>query len=185
MCIDTPHFATLRETRKEAPMAVSPSRAISQAGRRLTQVLQSTGPHAIGLCLPKFVAAETLYVASRFTQGSLRAAHLYQDYADALAALACNEVRAIWLFHPDDIEDSLQARRSMATTDLIIIQGDSSPDGMSADIFFPSIRGGSPSAEAKPDWWWIQQVALSMGFRAGLDFTSVQQIRREMARQAK
>ena len=181
MCIDTPQFATLRDSRKDAPMAVSLSRAIAQAGRRLTRVLQAAGPHAIGLYMPPTVAPETLYVATKFAQGTLRGARLFQDFSKTISALDCSDVRALWMIHPSAADDCLQARRSLATTDLIIVQDDASPDSMPADLFFPSSRAPSTASEAKPDWWWIQQVALAMGFRAGLQFSSTQEIRDEMA----
>jgi hypothetical protein len=185
MCIETPLFATVREERKDAPMAVSPSRAIAQAGRRLTHVLETHGPHAIGLCLSESISPETQYIATKFTHGTLRSAHLFCDPAEAVAAVECGEVRALWLFDASAFDDSLLARRLLLGADLIVLQDDALPFDLPADVFFPTIRDdSSTSPQAKPDWWWVQQVALAMGFRAGLQFTSAEQIRDEILREA-
>jgi predicted molibdopterin-dependent oxidoreductase YjgC len=185
MCIEAPSFATVRETRQDAPMAVSPSRAIGQVGRRLTRVLEAHGPHAIGLCLAEAVSPETQYLATKFAHGTLRSARLFCDPAAALAAVERGHVHALWLFDADILEDSLWARRSLLNADLIVLQHDALALDLPVDVFFPALRrSASGGGAAKPDWWWIQQVALAMGFRAGLGFTSMEQIRDEILREA-
>jgi anaerobic selenocysteine-containing dehydrogenase len=39
-----------------------------------------------------------------------------------------------------------------------------------------------PPGDARPDWWWVKQVAHVMGFAAGLKFESAEQIFDEFAR---
>jgi hypothetical protein len=181
MRLEIPNFATLRETRKDISMAVSPSRAIAQAGYRLTRVLQSHGPHAIGLCLSQSISAETRYVATKFAHGTLRTARLFDDLTDAVAALQRGDIHALWLFSGESPGDALLLGRSLLSADLVILQDDTAPS-LPVDIFFPSQRGESSAAqEVKADWWWVQQVAWAMGFRAGLQFATAAQIREELS----
>ena len=170
MFIEAPNFATMRETRTDEPMAVPPSRAIAQAARQLTRILQTHGPHAIGFCVSESLSAETHYVVSRFARGSLRTAQLLHDAVEAKAAVARGEIHAIWLVggHPQD--------DFVPSADVVIVQDDI-PSTVPADIFFPSMRGDAlGSSQTKPDWWWIQQVARAMGFNAGLQFASTAEI---------
>ena len=180
MLLQPTNFSTLRESRKDDPMAVSPSRAIAQAGVRLTRVLQSHGPHAIGLCLSPRLSPETRYVITKFAHGTLRTARLFDDLADAIAAMQKGDIHALWLFSGESPGDAMLLARSLLSADLVILQ-DSAAPAMPVDIFFPSHRGDSESQEIKPDWWWVQQVAWAMGFRSGLQFASGNQIREEIS----
>ena len=181
MCIEASHYATLRDSRKEGPMAVSPSRAIAQAGYRLTRVLQSHGPHAIGLCMSPSLSLETRYVITKFAHGTLRTASLFDDVCDAVSALQMGHIHALWLFSGESPGDAMLLSRSLLSADLVILQDDSAP-ALPVDIFFPSVRtDASASEDVKPDWWWVQQVAWAMGFRAGLQFSDAKQIRDEIS----
>ena len=166
-------------------MAVPPSRAIAMAGQGLTHVLETHGPHAIALYLPESISPETQYIATKLTHGTLRSARLFGDIADAIASVERGDVHALWMFGGRSLDDSLVARRTLLAADLLIMQ-DSVECPIPADIFFPAIREDSPpaSSAARPDWWWIQKVALAMGFRAGLQFDSSEQIRDEILRQS-
>ena len=57
------------------------------------------------------------------------------------------------------------------------------PTGAASDVFLPVQRNEEDdAAEARAGWWWVQQVALAMGFRAGFAFASEEQIREEILR---
>jgi predicted molibdopterin-dependent oxidoreductase YjgC len=180
MCIESATFSTVRETRKEEPMAVSPSRAIAQAGRRLTWVLQTHGPQAIALCVPPEIAAESQYVAVKFARTTLRGARTFENMIDAAAAIDRGVVRALWVLG-DPAADTIRVRRALLNTELLIVQHDLITLAC-PDIFFPSAHiADPPEGSIKPDWWWTVQVALAMGFRAGFRFDAPSQIRTEMS----
>ena len=176
MSTEPSNFATLRKTRADEPMAVSPSRAIAQAGRQLTRILQTDGPHAIGFCVSHSLPTETHYVASKFAKGSLRTARLFGDLSEATGASGRSEIQAIWLFGAHDIS------QFTASVAFVIFQDDI-PSTIQADIFFPAWRGegdADSQTQSKPDWWWVQQVARAMGFNTGLQFASTSEIHDEM-----
>ncbi len=177
-------YAMLRESRLEEPMAVSSSRAIVLAARRLVCVLQTNGPHAIALWLSPRTAREAKHLATRFARKALRTARLFTDSVEACAALDRGEVRAVWLFGSDTAVLALRSRRTLASADCVILQDHAFPVGKSAsDVFFPVQRSeADDDADARPAWWWVQQVALAMGFREGFAFTSQEQIRAEITR---
>jgi predicted molibdopterin-dependent oxidoreductase YjgC len=171
------NYAMLREGRLEQPMAVSSSRAIAFAGRQLIASLQTHGPQAIAFGMSSRLSVETRHVITKFARHSLRGANIADDANDLLAS--------IWLFD-QDLPDSLRTRRALVSADLVIVQDDVQlVDNLFADIFFPgSAESTSADQEPMPDWWWIQQVALAMGFRSGLQFSSAGEIRDEIARGA-
>ncbi|QOV89561.1 molybdopterin oxidoreductase family protein [Humisphaera borealis] len=39
-----------------------------------------------------------------------------------------------------------------------------------------------PPGDAKPDWWWVREIAVALGFRKGMQFESSEQIFDEFAR---
>jgi len=43
-------------------------------------------------------------------------------------------------------------------------------------------QAATPPGDAKPDWWWVQQVAGAMGYARGMSYTSAAQIFDEFAR---
>jgi predicted molibdopterin-dependent oxidoreductase YjgC len=178
MCIESATFSTVRETRKEEPMAVSPSRAIALAGRRLTWVLQTHGPQAIALCIAPHIPLESQYVATKFARTTLRGARLFECMTDAAAAIDRGVVRALWILG-DAGADTIRIRRALLNTELLIVQHDATSIA-SPDIFFPAAHVADPQSPAKPDWWWTVQVAMAMGFRAGFRFDQSAQIRAEM-----
>jgi predicted molibdopterin-dependent oxidoreductase YjgC len=176
------NFAMLRESRLEQPMAVSASRAIALAGRQLTQSLQSHGPQVIAFGLSDRLSVEARHIVTKFARQSLRGASIADNTFDLLGAIDSGQARAIWLFD-QDLPDSLRTRRALVSADLVIVQDDVQLAGsLFADIFFPASDGTGGSAEPMPDWWWVQQVALAMGFRTGLQFTSAGEILAEISR---
>jgi len=179
------NFAMLRESRLEQPMAVSSSRAIALAGRQLTQSLQSHGPQAIAFGLSDRISAEARHLITKFARQSLRGASIIENAVDLLGAIDSGQARAIWMFD-QDLPDSLRTRRALVSADLVIVQDDAPlADGLFADIFFPVSDNTGESEEPVADWWWVQQVALAMGFRTGLQFTCAGEIsRRNLARGA-
>jgi predicted molibdopterin-dependent oxidoreductase YjgC len=179
------HYAMLRENRLEQPMAVSSSRAIALAGRQLNASLQSHGPQAIAFGMSDRLSIEARHIITKFARHSLRGASIADNTFDLLGAIDSGQARAIWLFD-QDLPDSLRTRRALVSADVVIVQDDVQlMDNLFADIFFPaSTAGPAASEEPMPDWWWVQQVALAMGFRSGLQFSSAHEIRAEIARGA-
>ena len=149
--------------------------------------LLAHGPHAIGLCLSPNLSPEARYVITKFAHGTLRTARLFDDLADAISALKVGDVHALWLFSGESPGDAMLLSRSLLSADLVILQDDAAP-ALPVDIFFPSQRGEAAATttandmqDVKPDWWWVQQVAWAMGFRAGLQFANAKQIREEIS----
>jgi predicted molibdopterin-dependent oxidoreductase YjgC len=180
-------YAMTRESRAQEPMAVSSSKAIVLAARRLNHVLQTHGPQAIALWVSSRTAREARHLAARFARKALRSARFFTDGGEARSAVDRGEVRALWLFGCDCAADACRCRRTLAGVDCVILQDQQYPVGevAASDVFFPVQRSeDDDSAEARPAWWWVQQVALAMGFRAGFAFASEEQIRAEIAREA-
>jgi predicted molibdopterin-dependent oxidoreductase YjgC len=178
-------FAMLRETRAQEPMAVSSSKAIVLSARRLNQVLQTHGPQAIGLWVSPRTAREARHLAGRFARKALRSARLFTDTTEAKTAIERGEVKAIWLFGADVAAEAGRCRRTLSAMDWVMLQDTYCPAGAVSDVFFPVQRTEEDHwAEARPAWWWVQQVALAMGFRAGFAFASEEQIREEILRGA-
>lgn len=186
--MNSTQYAMMRESRQEEPMAVSSSRAIVLAARQLVRVLQTHGPQAIALWLSPRTAREAKHLASRFARKALRSARLFADADEARAAMDKGEVRAVWLFGADAAAEAARCRRSLTSMDCVILQDQRYPAAdasatAATDVFFPVQRTeDDDAAEARPAWWWIQQVALAMGFRAGFMFATPEQIREEIAR---
>ena len=132
--------------------------------------------------------------------------HSGYDAVDMFSALDKGELRAIWIIGTNPaatLPNLSRVRRALQNAELVIVQDAYGPTETSvfADIVFPAAvnleQSGTftnsercitlmeqvipPPGEAKPDWWWVQQVASAMGFRKGLGFTSSAQIFDELA----
>ncbi|SRR5258706_3941813 len=178
------NYAMLRESRLEQPMAVPCNRAIALAGRHLTESLQRHGPQAIAFGLSPRLSIEARHVITKFALHSLRGASIAENTFDLLAAIDSGQARAIWIFD-QDLPDSLRTRRALVSADVVIVQDEAQlADGLFADILFPVSDGVSGSEEPTPDWWWVQQVALAMGFCNGLQFANAGEILAEISRGA-
>jgi sulfite reductase (NADPH) flavoprotein alpha-component len=69
-------YAMMRGTRKEPLLAVSPSKAIAEASRRLGDILQAHGPQAIAFYLSGQLTTEAQYIFNKFAKGYLRTNHV-------------------------------------------------------------------------------------------------------------
>ena len=77
--VDAPtrlRYAMMRGGRKEPLLAVSPSRAIAEASKRLGDILQAHGPQAIAFYLSGQLTTEAQYIFNKFAKGYLRTNHV-------------------------------------------------------------------------------------------------------------
>jgi anaerobic selenocysteine-containing dehydrogenase len=129
---------------------------------------------------------------------------------DAVAmfdALDRGELRAIWVIgsNPAATMPNLEkVRRALGKAELVIVQDAYHPTETSsfAHVVLPAAvhfeqdgtfcnserrvtlmeRAVPPPGDAKPDWWWVKQVARQMGFEKGLAFESAAEVFDEFAR---
>jgi anaerobic selenocysteine-containing dehydrogenase len=129
---------------------------------------------------------------------------------DALSmfdALDCGVLKAIWIVgsNPAATMPNLpRIRRALQRAELVIVQDAYLPTETTqyAHVLLPAAINleqdgtfcnsercvslmrqiAGPPGDAKPDWWWAQQVAHEMGFRAGLGFRNPAEIFDEFAR---
>jgi anaerobic selenocysteine-containing dehydrogenase len=129
---------------------------------------------------------------------------------DAVAmfdALDRGELRAIWVIgsNPAATMPNLEkVRRAMGKAELVIVQDAYHPTETSsfAHVVLPAAvhfeqdgtfcnserrvtlmeQAVTPPGEARPDWWWVKQVAREMGFGKGLSFDSAAEVFDEFAR---
>ena len=129
---------------------------------------------------------------------------------DALSmfdALDCGVLKAIWIVgtNPAATMPNLpRIRNALERAELVIVQDAYLPTETTkyADVLLPAAinleQSGTfcnsercvslmqqivpPPADARPDWWWAQQIAHEMGFRSGLSFGNASEIFDEFAR---
>lgn len=129
---------------------------------------------------------------------------------DAVAmfdALERKELRAIWIVGSNpaaSMPNLPRVCRAMEAAELVIVQDAYYPTETTrfAHVALPAAVNleqsgtfcnsercvslmqpvATPPGDAKPDWWWAQQIAWEMGFYAGLQFNSAADIFDEFAR---
>lgn len=129
---------------------------------------------------------------------------------DAVAmfdALDRSEVRAIWIIGTNpaaSMPNLKKVRRALQNAELVVVQDAYYPTETTsfAHVILPAAvnleQSGTfcnserrvtlmeqvvaPPGDAQPDWWWVQQVAQSMGFKARLQYESAAEIFDEFAR---
>ena len=77
--IDSPtrlRHAMMRTRCEDPLLAVSPSRALSAVGKKLSAILQQHGPQAIAFYLSGQLTTEAQYLFNKFAKGSLRTNHV-------------------------------------------------------------------------------------------------------------
>lgn len=129
------------------------------------------------------------------------------DAVSMFDAIERQEIRAIWIVGTNpaaSMPNLPRVRRSLAQAELVIVQDAYYPTETTkfADVIFPAAvqfeQAGTfcnserrvslmeqvipPPGDAKPDWWWCRQVSEVLGFRAGMKFTSSEEIFDEFAR---
>ncbi|HEX3357657.1 MAG TPA: nitrate reductase [Tepidisphaeraceae bacterium] len=129
------------------------------------------------------------------------------DAISMFDALDCGVLRAIWIVgsNPAATMPNLpKIRRALERAELVIVQDAYLPTETTkfAHVLLPAAvnleQTGtfcnsercvslmqqivSPPADARPDWWWAQQIANGMGFRSGLSFQNAAEIFDEFAR---
>jgi ferredoxin-nitrate reductase len=122
-------------------------------------------------------------------------------------AIERREVRAIWIIgsNPAATMPNLpRVRSALEKAELVIVQDAYHPTETSryAHVLLPAAvnleQDGTfcnsertvtlmrqvvpPPGEAKPDWWWVREVARGLGFERGLKFDSAAEIFDEFAR---
>src|SRR5436309_6705538 len=107
----------LRGSRNHEPMAVSSSKAIVLAARRLNHIWQTHGPQAIALWVSPRTAREARHLAARFARKALRSARLITETGEGRTVIDRGEVRAIWLFGADTAADAGRCRRALSGMD--------------------------------------------------------------------
>jgi anaerobic selenocysteine-containing dehydrogenase len=129
------------------------------------------------------------------------------DAVSMFDALDCGVLKAIWIVgsNPAATMPNLsRVRRALKKAEFIIVQDAYMPTETTqfAHVLLPAAvnleQSGtfcnsercvslmrqvlSPPGDARPDWWWPQQVAREMGFTAGLQFNGSAEIFDEFAR---
>jgi predicted molibdopterin-dependent oxidoreductase YjgC len=122
-------------------------------------------------------------------------------------ALAEGELKAIWIIGSNpaaSMPNLPKIRRALERAELVVVQDAYFPTETTkyAHVILPAAvnleMDGTfcnserrvtlmeqvvpPPGEAKPDWWWVREVARAMGFSAGMKFESAGQIFDEFAR---
>ncbi len=129
---------------------------------------------------------------------------------DAVAmfdALDRGELRAIWIIGTNpaaSMPNLKKVRRALQNAELVVVQDAYYPTETTsfAHVVLPAAvnleQAGTfcnserrvtlmeqvvpPPGDAKPDWWWVQQIALGMGFKTRLQHDSAEEIFDEFAR---
>lgn len=129
------------------------------------------------------------------------------DAVSMFDAIERQEIRAIWIVGTNpaaSMPNLPRVRKALAQAELVIVQDAYYPTESTkfADVIFPAAvqfeQAGTfcnserrvslmeqivpPPGDAKPDWWWCRQVSEVLGFRAGMKFTSPEEIFDEFAR---
>jgi len=142
---------------------------------------------------------------------NLRAGHLRaepgHDAVRMFDALGSGELKAIWIIGSNpaaSMPNLPHVRAALERAELVVVQDAYYPTETTrfahvvlpaavnfeqAGVFCNSERRVTlmeqvvpPPGEAKPDWWWVREVARGMGFTRGLDYHSAADIFDEFAR---
>jgi predicted molibdopterin-dependent oxidoreductase YjgC len=133
--------------------------------------------------------------------------HPGYDAVRIFDAAAHGEIKAIWIIGTNpaaSLPNLKNVRAGLEAADLVIVQDAYHPTETTryahallpaavnleqAGTFCNSERRLSlmqqvvqPPGDARPDWWWVQQVAQSMGFTTGMSFPGAAAIFDEFAR---
>lgn len=129
------------------------------------------------------------------------------DAVSMFDAIERQQIRAIWIVGTNpaaSMPNLPRVRKALAQAELVIVQDAYYPTETTkfADLIFPAAvqfeQAGTfcnserrvslmeqvvpAPGDAKPDWWWCRQVSEVLGFRAGMKFTSSEEIFDEFAR---
>jgi anaerobic selenocysteine-containing dehydrogenase len=129
------------------------------------------------------------------------------DAVSLFDAMDRGEVEALWIIGSNpaaSMPNLPRVRRALEKCPLVIVQDAYYPTETTAyaDVLLPAAvnleQQGTfcnserrvtlmeqvvpPPGEAKPDWWWVREVATAMGFQQGMRFASAEQIFDEFAR---
>jgi anaerobic selenocysteine-containing dehydrogenase len=129
------------------------------------------------------------------------------DAVRMFKALASKEIRAIWIIGTNpaaSMPNLPEVRRALEHAELVVVQDAYYPTETTqyahvvlpaavnfeqAGVFCNSERCVTlmeqvvpPPGEAKPDWWWIREVARAMGFEQAMRYASAADIFDEFAR---
>ncbi len=129
------------------------------------------------------------------------------DAINMFDALDCGVIKAIWIVGSNpaaSMPNLPRVRRALERAKLVIVQDAYLPTETTkyAHILLPAAvnleqdgtfcnsercvslmqQVAEPPADARPDWWWAQQIAYEMGFRSGLQFRDAAEIFDEFAR---
>jgi anaerobic selenocysteine-containing dehydrogenase len=133
--------------------------------------------------------------------------HAGYDAVRMFDAAASGEIKALWIIgtNPAASLPNLKAvRAALEQAELVIVQDAYHPTETTkyASVLLPAAinleQAGTfcnserrvslmeqvvqPPGDARPDWWWVQQVAQAMGFSKGMSFPSAAAIFDEFAR---
>ena len=122
-------------------------------------------------------------------------------------AMARGEIKALWVIGSNpaaSMPNLPRVRAALEKCELVVVQDAYYPTETTAyaDVLLPAAvnleQEGTfcnserrvtlmeqvvpPPGDAKPDWWWVREVAGAMGFRRGMAFESAEQIFDEFAR---
>lgn len=129
------------------------------------------------------------------------------DAVRMFEAMERGEIKAIWIIGSNpaaSMPNLPRVRRALEQCELVIVQDAYYPTETTdfAHVLLPAAvnleqegtfcnserrvslmeQVVAPPGDAKPDWWWVREVAAAMGFRKGMQFDSAEQIFDEFAR---
>ncbi|HEV2295630.1 MAG TPA: nitrate reductase [Tepidisphaeraceae bacterium] len=129
------------------------------------------------------------------------------DAVTMFDALDRGELRAIWIIGTNpaaSMPNLKKVRRALQEAELVVVQDAYYPTETTsfAHVVLPAAvnleQTGTfcnserrvtlmeqvvpPPGDARPDWWWVQQIALAMGFKSRLQHESAEEIFDEFAR---
>lgn len=135
------------------------------------------------------------------------APHPGYDTVRIFDAAACGEIKAIWIIATNpaaSLPNLAAVRAGLERAELVIVQDAYAPTETSkyAHVLLPAAvnleQAGTfcnserrvslmeqvvrPPGDARPDWWWVQEVAHAMGFFKGMSFRGAADIFDEFAR---
>lgn len=148
-----------------------------------------------------FNAAESIDRVARFWQAPNMAKSNGLKAVEMFEAVERGDIKAIWIMHTNPVvsmPDADFVREALQRCELVIVSDNMADTDTTrcANILLPAASWGEKEGTvtnsdrhisrqrafrkapglAKPDWWWIGQVAQKMGFNEAFDYASPYQI---------